>query len=187
MDSCDIKLNRKEHENMKKQLIAILLVLTIAACIFPLSAFAESEDQAPFNTALSNSGIAPLATNSAPPSDFHFVYQISGNTSVDTTISNITLATVSFAMGYVPGGAVVAFTIAIAKELLELYSMSPTLQGDYIKYVYRPDDPFLYPAVDSWVRIAYYADANQDGVKEYIGEYCYYETIVLPKSADMAS
>lgn len=172
---------------MKKKLVAMLLVLAMAVCIFPMSAFAEGEPQAPFNAALSNSGIAPLVANSAPPSDFHFVYQISGNTSVDTTISNIVLATVSFAVGFVPTGAAVVFSIGIAKELLEFYSTSPTLQGDYTKYVYRPDDPFLYPAVDSWVRIVYYADANQDGVKEYIGEYCYYETIVLPKGADMAA
>ncbi len=172
---------------MKKKLISMLLVLAMAICIFPMSAFAEGEPQAPFDTTLSNSGIAPLAMNSAPPSDFHYVYQISGNTSVDTTISNIALATVSFAVGFIPTGAFVAFAIGVAKELLDFYSESPTLEGDYIKYVYRPDDPFLYPAVDSWVRIAYYADANQDGVKEYIGEYCYYETIVLPKSADMAA
>lgn len=172
---------------MKNRLVAILLVLTMSILIFPVSAFAEVGSLTSASAVFSNSEIAPLSANSTPPSDFHFVYKTSGSTSVDTAINNITLATVSFAVGFVPMGAPVVFVIGVAKELLELYSNSPTLKGDYIKYVYRPDDPFLYPAVDSWVRVVYYADANQDGVKEYIGEKCYYETIVLPRSVSMTT
>lgn len=176
------ELYRREKK-VKKQLIAMLLVLTLSICLFPLSAFADGEPQSALHTTTSNPSITTLAVNSTPPSDFHFVYQTSGNTSVDTLINNLALNTVLFTMGFIPNAGIVSFTIAVAENLLNFYSNSPTLQGDYIKYVYRPDDPFLYPAVDSWVRIVYYADANQDGVKEYIGERSYYETIVLPKSA----
>lgn len=49
LDICDKTkfFERKEKKNMKKKLVALLLVLTMAICIFPASAFAEDENVGP--------------------------------------------------------------------------------------------------------------------------------------------
>jgi len=151
-----------------KRLVSFLLVLSLLLSISVVS-FADNNVE------------KTISVQSRAPSDFHFDHTETGSTKVDVLTSSLVALTVTALFSPIPGATAVSVIISVSQILAEYYSTQQTLSGDYIRYVYVPDNRGDYPACESWVYIEYYADIDQDSYKELVGTDSYYNTIVLPK------
>ncbi|NCB51557.1 MAG: hypothetical protein EOM54_06720 [Clostridia bacterium] len=179
----------------KRRLLAVLIALMLFVNVISVEAFAasssnQSETSLPEGLTLSEGEVyVPVSemdammlasTNScSPPEGFTLQGVVYSSTNIDVLVNSLVLSTLLFT---VPGCGGISYVLSVSSALLNYYSaLGPTtLSGNYAKSIFTPDDPGAYPYVSAWNYMLFYANWDPETYTyDYIGDYSYYDYIIL--------